>query len=77
MQNGQVENFNRRLRHKGLIKHTLIRQFAPEAKIVPHARNAVGNWRRDYNAVRPHSALGMRRRKNWRERTALSSPSQS
>jgi putative transposase len=50
MQNGHVESFNGRLRDECLNTHwfTSLRQ----------ARNIIEYWRRDYNEVRPHSALG-------------------
>lgn len=50
MQNGHVESFNGKLRDECLNMHwfTSLRQ----------ARNIIESWRRDYNEVRPHSALG-------------------
>ena len=51
-ENGSIESFNARLRDEllnGEIFYTL-----KEAKIV------IENWRRHYNAVRPHAALGYR-----------------
>ena len=50
MQNGHVESFNGKLRDECLNTHwfTSLRQ----------ARNIIEYWRRDYNQVRPHSALG-------------------
>jgi len=50
MQNGHVESFNGRLRDECLNTHwfTSLRQ----------ARHINENWRRDYNQMRPHSALG-------------------
>lgn len=50
MQNGHVESFNGKLRDECLNAHwfTTLRQ----------ARNIIEYWRRDFNQVRPHSALG-------------------
>jgi putative transposase len=50
MQNGLCESFNGRLRDE-LLNETLFRSL-------PHARDALENWRRDYNTDRPHSRLG-------------------
>ena len=49
MQNGHVESFNGKLRDECLNTHwfTSLRQ----------ARDIIEYWRRDYNQVRPHSAL--------------------
>ena len=49
-QNGFVESFNGKLRDECL-NETLFRS-------IPHARAVLDDWRRDYNEVRPHSALG-------------------
>jgi putative transposase len=51
-QNGFVESFNGKLRDECL-NETLFRS-------IPHARAVLDDWRRDYNEVRPHSALGGR-----------------
>jgi putative transposase len=51
-QNAFVESFNGRLRDE-LLNETLFVSLA-------HARSALGHWKDDYNAVRPHSALGNR-----------------
>jgi len=48
--NGHIESFNGRLRDECLNVH----QFVSLAD----AREKLEAWRRDYNAVRPHSALG-------------------
>ena len=50
MQNGFCESFNGRLRDE-LLNETLFRSL-------PHARDALEIWRRDYNIDRPHSRLG-------------------
>lgn len=49
-QNGTVESFNGRMREE-LLNETLFTTLA-------HAREAVASWADDYNAERPHSALG-------------------
>ena len=49
-QNGYVESFNGRMRDE-LLNETLFTSLA-------HAREAVAAWADDYNAERPHSALG-------------------
>ena len=48
-QNAFVESFNGRLRDK-LLNETLFASLS-------HAREALANWKNDYNTVRPHSAL--------------------
>ncbi len=50
MQNGFVESFNGRMRDE-LLNEALF--FGIE-----HARQAIVEWADDYNAGRPHSALG-------------------
>jgi putative transposase len=49
-QNAYVESFNGRLRDE-LLNETLFRSL-------PHAREMLEHWRRDYNEHRPHSKLG-------------------
>ena len=49
-QNAYVESFNGRLRDECLNEH-----WFPS---LGQARHTIEAWRRDYNAVRPHSALG-------------------
>jgi len=49
-QNAYVESFNGRLRDECLNEHWFIS--------LGHARQTIETWRLDYNAVRPHSALG-------------------
>ena len=48
-QNGYVESFNGRLRDECL-NETLFASLS-------HARSVLGNWRDDYNHVRPHSGI--------------------
>lgn len=50
-QNAFVESFNGKFRDECLNT----REFYS----VKHAREIIGNWRREYNFERPHSALGM------------------
>ncbi len=49
-QNAFIESFNGRLRDE-LLNETLFRS-------VDHARQALADWKDDYNTVRPHSAIG-------------------
>lgn len=49
-QNAFIESFNGRLRDE-LLYETLFTSLA-------HARAVLEEWRRDYNTIRPHSALG-------------------
>jgi putative transposase len=49
-QNAFIESFNGRLRDE-LLNETL---FAS----LDHAREALADWKDDYNTVRPHSAIG-------------------
>ena len=48
-QNGFIESFNGRFRDECLNEHWF--------RDLAHAREVIGNWRRDYNENRPHSAL--------------------
>jgi putative transposase len=50
VQDGHIESFNGRLRDECLN----VQQFLSLA----NARQKIEAWRRDYNQVRPHSALG-------------------
>ncbi|WP_114580005.1 IS3 family transposase [Aquibium oceanicum] len=50
MQNGYVESFNGRMRDE-LLNESLF--FG-----LDHARNAIAEWRQDFNSARPHSSLG-------------------
>jgi putative transposase len=49
-QNAFIESFNGRLRDE-LLNETLFSSL-------DHARNALADWKDDYNTVRPHSAIG-------------------
>ena len=49
-QNAYVESFNGRLRDECLNEHWFFS--------LSQARDTIETWRLDYNAVRPHSALG-------------------
>lgn len=48
--NGYVESFNGRMRDE-LLNESLF--FG-----IDHARNAISEWRQDFNTARPHSSLG-------------------
>ncbi len=50
MQNGYIESFNGKFRDECLNDHWFLD--------LPDARQIIEDWRRDYNAERPHSALG-------------------
>lgn len=52
VQNPYIESFNGRMRDEFLNAHWFV--------TLPQARLELAIWRRDYNAVRPHSALGNR-----------------
>src|SRR5437773_2440398 len=49
-QNAYVESFNGRMRDECLNEHWFMS--------LGQARETIETWRQDYNAVRPHSALG-------------------
>jgi putative transposase len=48
--NAHIENFNGKFRDEGLNEHWFLS--------LAEAREKIEAWRRDYNQVRPHSALG-------------------
>ena len=50
MQNGYIESFNGKFRDECLNEHWF--------QTLHQARTTIGDWRRDYNEVRPHSSLG-------------------
>ena len=50
IENAFAESFNGRLRDECLNTNWFLS--------VKHAREIIENWRKDYNTVRPHSALG-------------------
>ncbi len=52
MQNGLVESFNGRMRMECLGQHWFLS--------LDDACEKVENWRREYNEVRPHGAIGDR-----------------
>jgi putative transposase len=67
MQNAFVESFNGKLRDECLNEHWF--------GTLGEARQAIEAWRRDYNEVRPHSALGNRTPQEFSARGAtLRSP---
>ena len=47
-----MESFNGKFREECLSEHWF--------RDIAHARRIIETWRRDYNEVRPHSALGYR-----------------
>jgi hypothetical protein len=50
MENGFIESFNGKFRDECLNENWFVD--------LAHARERIEEWRRDYNQVRPHSALG-------------------
>jgi putative transposase len=57
--NAQIESFNARLRAECLNAHVF--------ESLEDAAQILASWRRDYNAMRPHSALGMLTPKEFAE----------
>jgi putative transposase len=49
-QNAYIESFNGKFRDECLNEHWFL--------TLPHARQEIARWRRDYNEVRPHSSVG-------------------
>ena len=66
VQNASIESFNGRLRDECLNEHWFMS--------LPAARNIVERWRDDYNAVRPHSALGNRTPEEFAQQVARNTP---
>ena len=66
VQNAYIESFNGRLRDECLNEHWFMS--------LPTARTIVENWREDYNAVRPHSALGNRTPEEFAQQMARNTP---
>ena len=66
VQNAFIESFNGRLRDECLNEHWFMS--------LPAARSIVEAWREDYNAVRPHSALGNRTPEEFAEQVARKTP---
>ena len=66
VQNAYIESFNGRLRDECLNEHWFMN--------LPAARNIVERWRDDYNAVRPHSALGNRTPEEFAQQAARNTP---
>jgi len=62
IQNCFVESFNGKFRDECLSEHWF--------RDIPHARRIIEAWRRDYNEVRPHSALGNLPPRQFAERAA-------
>ena len=66
VQNAFIESFNGRLRDECLNEHWFMS--------LPAARTIIEAWRDDYNAVRPHSALGNRTPAEFAEQVARKTP---
>jgi putative transposase len=66
VQNAYIESFNGRLRDECLNEHWFMS--------LSGARTIVEDWRSDYNAVRPHSALGNRTPAEFAEQMADATP---
>lgn len=66
VQNAYIESFNGRLRDECLNEHWFTSLSA--------ARTIVEAWRDDYNAVRPHSALGNRTPQEFAQQVVMNTP---
>ncbi len=66
VQNAYIESFNGRLRDECLNEHWFMS--------LPAARSIVEAWRDDYNAVRPHSALGNRTPEEFAQQSVRKTP---
>ena len=66
VQNAYIESFNGRLRDECLNEHWFTS--------LPLALTIVESWRNDYNAVRPHSALGNRTPEEFTHHVARNTP---
>ena len=66
VQNVYIESFNGRRRDECLNEHWFTS--------LPLARTIVGSWRDDYNAIRPHSALGNRTPEEFAHQVARNTP---
>ena len=66
VQNAYIESFNGRLRDECLNEHWFTS--------LPLALTIVESWRNDYNAVRPHSALGNRTPEEFAHHVARNTP---
>ena len=66
VQNAYIESFNGRLRDECLNEHWFTS--------LPAARSIVEAWRDDYNAVRPHSALGNRTPEEFAQQMVRKTP---
>ena len=62
IENCFVESFNGKFRDECLSEHWF--------RDIAHARRIIEAWRRDYNEVRPHSALGNVPPREFAERAA-------
>ena len=66
VQNAYIESFNGRLRDECLNEHWFTS--------LPAARSIVEAWRDDYNAVRPHSALGNQTPQEFAQQSVMKTP---
>ena len=66
VQNAYIESFNGRLRDECLNEHWFMS--------LPFARTIVESWRDDYNALRPHSALGNQTPQEFAQQMARKTP---
>ncbi len=66
VQNAYIESFNGRLRDECLNEHWFMS--------LPAARSIIETWRGDYNAVRPHSALGNRTPEEFAQQVVRKTP---
>ncbi len=67
-QNANIESLNGKIRDELLNVHSFVTLF--------EARQTAEDWLEDYNAVRPHSALGYLTPKAFAEQFKINSPSQ-
>lgn len=68
MQNAQVESLNGRIRDELLNLHAFANLF--------EAREAAERWRNEYNEIRPHSARGYRKPREFAQQSEFDQPSQ-
>lgn len=66
VQNAYIESFNGRLRDECLNEHWF--------GTLGEARGTIASWRRDYNSVRPHSALANQTPEEFRRQTSGKAP---
>ncbi len=66
IQNAFIESFNGQLRDECLNEHWFMS--------LPAAQRIVATWRDDYNAIRPHSALGNRTPEEFAQQMVRKTP---